>query len=238
MPENNQSTDTAESQRPEGEATSDVYDEVLRLLEPEPKGRLLDAPAGKGILSRAMADQGFEVVAADIDTSKLLYPEITSQEIDLNGRLPWEDGELDCVVCVEGVEHLESPYVPCREFFRVLKEGGILIITTPNVASLWSRIKFLLTGTLFYFDPNTFESAGHLNPIPWFEFEHIVRKCGFEVEAVSTGRICWVWRAAAGLLRVAGFLLSLVWDVTRKGNTSVVVGGIALIIKARKPKQG
>ena len=228
-------SDEADELLTEGEATQDIYAEVLRLLDDEPRGKLLDAPAGKGALSGALYEAGYDVTAGDIDPSKFRHAEIPVKQIDLNGALPWPDREFDYVVCVEGIEHLDSPYRPCAEFHRVLKDDGVLIITTPNIANMRSRLKFLFTGTFFYFDPTTFSTTGHLNPIPWFELEYVVKRSGFEVESMSTGSMELSWRVFGKMARTVAGTFGLAHDSTRLKSLDVIPGGLVLVVKARKP---
>ena len=53
-----------------------------------------------------------------------------------------------------------------------------MIITTPNVLSLQSKIMFLFTGYFKWFTPNCF--SYHINPIPSWEMNLIANKCGFK----------------------------------------------------------
>lgn len=57
----------------------------------------------------------------------------------------------DLVTMVEVIEHVEYPYLVCRKIHSVLKSGGRLLITTPNVQTLVSRLLFLFEGNLFSF---------------------------------------------------------------------------------------
>ena len=65
-------------------------------------------------------------------------------------RLPFDDGTLDVVVCGELIEHLrEDPLQMLVEIQRVLRWGGLLILTTPNIASAHS-IESVLGGNSPY----------------------------------------------------------------------------------------
>ena len=110
-----------------------IYDTVERILSSEPRGKLLDVPAGEGALAIRLHDMGFDVSCCD------LYPQIFKVEDleirfgNLDRELPYSDNEFDHVVCVEGLEHIENPANAIREFARVVKPHGQLIISVPNI---------------------------------------------------------------------------------------------------------
>ena len=56
---------------------------------------------------------------------------IKFQVMDAN-KLPFDDNTFDVLICSEVLEHLENPEIAINEFYRVLKPGGLAIITTPN----------------------------------------------------------------------------------------------------------
>ncbi len=51
---------------------------------------------------------------------------------DLNQNLPFNTASFDLVVSLANLEHLENPQLNSKEIFRVLKPGGILLLTTPS----------------------------------------------------------------------------------------------------------
>lgn len=146
-------------------------------------GRLLDAGAGEGNLSAALSDMGFEVTSCDISPGDFRHGRCI--KVDLNGRMPFKDSQFDHAVCAEVVEHIENPHNLLRELNRVIKKGGTLVISTPNIANVFSRIKFLLTGKFFCFSDEE-RRLGHLNPIAWWEMEEALQKHGFKVEKISS----------------------------------------------------
>lgn len=110
-------------------------------------GRLYDASCGHGGSSNLFRGLGFEVTCSTYVGQPKLDPGIRCVEgVDLNGRLPFEDGSFDCAVLQEVIEHLENPAHVVREFNRVLAPGGWWVLTTPNALCLRSRLHFLLSG--------------------------------------------------------------------------------------------
>jgi SAM-dependent methyltransferase len=55
-------------------------------------------------------------------------------------KLPWADATMDVVVCNQVFEHLKDIFLPLDEIARVLKPGGRLVISVPNLASLHNRV--------------------------------------------------------------------------------------------------
>ena len=65
---------------------------------------------------------------------------------DLEAPLPFDDGEFDIAMCIEGIEHVSNRLGMLREFRRVLKPGGKLIVTTPNLLNLRARFSCMACG--------------------------------------------------------------------------------------------
>lgn len=54
-------------------------------------------------------------------------------------RFPWADQSIDLVVCNQVFEHLKNVWLPMSEIARVLRAGGHLVFSVPNLASLHNR---------------------------------------------------------------------------------------------------
>jgi len=70
----------------------------------------------------------------------------TIKPINLEERLDYEDGLLDCVYAGEVIEHLYNPDNMVQEIARVLKPGGYFLLSTPNMNSWISRLLFFFFG--------------------------------------------------------------------------------------------
>jgi SAM-dependent methyltransferase len=114
--------------------------DVLRVLTGAPGKRLFEGGCGTGKLSRALAERGFEVTASTFGAALDLGPGIRClAHIDLNLPLPIADAAFDCAVLQEVIEHLENPAHVVREFSRILRPGGLWVLTTPNASNVRSH---------------------------------------------------------------------------------------------------
>lgn len=127
---------------------------TLALLEGLAPGCVLDAPCGDGALARELSARGWRVWAADIEPARVdVAGAVEFLRVDLEQPLPFADGAFDAVVSLEGIEHLLSPARCLAEFCRVLRPGGRLVLTTPNVNNVQSRWHYLASGRYSGFRP-------------------------------------------------------------------------------------
>jgi SAM-dependent methyltransferase len=116
--------------------------------EGPPRQRILDLPAGNGLLSERLRAIGHDAVCADINRARPDYV-----FADLNARLPFGDAEFDTVLCLEGLEHVLDPQALLGELCRITRPGGRVIISTPNIQNAFSRLQFLCTGFYYQYGP-------------------------------------------------------------------------------------
>ncbi len=117
---------------------------VIPLLASEAGQEILDAGCGPGVNSITLARRGLRVTAIDEDPEKLetlealqraLAPDLKLERADVC-RLPFEDSAFDKVLCSEVLEHVEDDHGAVSEFARVLRPGGLLVVTVPSEASV------------------------------------------------------------------------------------------------------
>lgn len=92
-----------------------------------------------------------KLAGADLDNylAPELHHAVDFRTIDMNrDLLPWSDASFDVVTCLQVAEHLENPFRLAREAARVLKPGGLFLISVPNHLNITFRIKYLLTGEM------------------------------------------------------------------------------------------
>lgn len=131
-------------------------------------GKILDVGYSVGgIHERFKKKFGQEnIYGVDIETEKDTkhYKRSTAEKI------PFKAGTFDSLFAGELIEHVKSPDRFLAQAARVLKVGGIIIITTPNKDSLVNRIT------------HSYETEIHISLMNRKELEDVLKKNGFEIE--------------------------------------------------------
>jgi len=120
---------------------------VWRLIGEEPRGRLLDLGCGAGEFGRRLAGDGWRVIGLELverQAAAAAAAGLRAVAGDVSAGLPFGAGTLDAVFAGEVIEHLLDTDGFLAELRRVLRPGGILVLTTPNLASFENRLKLLL----------------------------------------------------------------------------------------------
>ena len=113
----------------------------LGLLGVRPGGRALDVGCGVGRLVARLARRGcptigIDIIRRDLRTALRHFggPETAVSFIQGDGgRLPFSDASFDFVTCTETLEHVADPALALRELTRVLKPGGRLLVSVPDM---------------------------------------------------------------------------------------------------------
>lgn len=108
--------------------------------------QVLDIPSGDGRSSFAFKQKGAQVRALDLFPGFMKPPDITAEYGDLSEPLPIASDSIDYIICQEGIEHIPNQLHVFKEFNRVLKKGGILLLTTPNMSHVRARLSLFLVG--------------------------------------------------------------------------------------------
>jgi 2-polyprenyl-3-methyl-5-hydroxy-6-metoxy-1,4-benzoquinol methylase len=136
-------------QKPSFRSRLDVLAECLENLDLQGT-EWLDAGCGTGTLSRWLADQGCSVFGVDaapnmISAAVTLANPVANgrllnfQLVETIARLPLNTHSLDGILCSSVLEYLPDPNVCLTEFARVLRPGGILLVSLPNASSFIRR---------------------------------------------------------------------------------------------------
>jgi len=106
--------------------------------------KVIDIPAGNGVTTEILMEAGADVEPYDLFPEYFLLKNIECKRADIADRIPVPDGHADWLTCQDGVEHFSDQLHAFKEFSRVLKKNGKLLLTTPSYSSLSAKINYLL----------------------------------------------------------------------------------------------
>lgn len=174
-----------------------IFDSVSLAWSAEnPVGKkILDLSCGGGDTAEMLAQIGYKVVATDYGLPPKMAPGIERVGgVDLNVFLPFRTASFDAVDLVEVIEHIENQPQVIREIARVLKPAGVVLISTPNVLNVMSRVRFLFTGFLRgRVRPAHYSSkpgqAPNIYLLHFYELYYLLFHYGFEVTELRKTRV-------------------------------------------------
>lgn len=158
-----------------------IYEHLLDIIqEYDLRGSTLDYGAGIGNLTRRLWTLGRfdQITGADI----LPRPD------DLPSAIPWYRMDLnhgdvlptatfDAVIAAEVIEHLENPRQVAREWYRILKPGGTLVLSTPNNQSIRSLVALIIRGHYVAFEDSSYPA--HITALLRKDLVRILNEAGF-----------------------------------------------------------
>lgn len=175
----------------------------LRSVGPARPLRVLDVGAGQGALAERLRDAGFGVSACDSAPENFRAAGIECLRVDLAGPLPYPDSGFDALIAVELAEHLLDHSTLFAECARVLAPGGKLFLSTPNILSLKSRLRFLLTGFHYSFDPldpARHDGLQHVTARTLDQYDYLAQRnglrlatIGYDIPQYSSLALLWLW---------------------------------------------
>jgi SAM-dependent methyltransferase len=242
------STEMTES-APKPITRAENHEHILRMIENEARGRVLDAPCGEGALSIRLKEMGFTVECCDIDLDLFKVKELTVRYAEFNlGTIPHPDQSFDLVTSVNGLHRLWNPQNAIDEYVRVLKPGGVLFASIPNYARISRRLRFLIAGGIArniskknIYQKTDAPAANFRQPLLFSQIKYGLEDRGFVIEHIESspaGRAKFFYYPLALLIRLAGAGLSQkvreAFCVRESNSQAILMGSRHLFIKARK----
>lgn len=147
-----------------------------RTLKKVPKGsKILDAGAGELQYKRFCkhlnyVSQDFGQYTGEGDQAGLQMGSWDNSKLDIVSditEIPAKSSSFDAIMCIEVFEHIPKPIAAIKEFSRLLRPGGQLIITTPFASLTHFAPYFFYNGYSRYF------------------FENILPEYGFDIKEID-----------------------------------------------------
>jgi SAM-dependent methyltransferase len=192
--------------------------------------KVLDVGAGQGALSRKLHEAGFQVSACELHPEEFRYDKVECRKADLTQSLPYQDGTFDAAVAVEVMEHLVSPDRLFAECARVLRPGAVFAMSTPNILSLKSRLRFAACGFFYSFKPLDMEnkhSLEHVNSLTLDQYRYLAHRNGFEIARIGVDK-----RQTSSILLLV--FVPLLWLMAKLQRVGFAVHGKLDLLLGRK----
>jgi SAM-dependent methyltransferase len=153
--------------------------------------KILDVGAGHGAFSKELFEQGYDVSACDLFPEIFHYDQIDCKKVDITSKFPYADNTFDIAIAIEVSEHVQDHDVFFSELSRILKPGGQLFLSTPNILSLKSRIRFLFRGFFYSFKPlemKNYDGLQHVCSMTIDQYNYAAIKNGFSAATFDIDR--------------------------------------------------
>lgn len=151
------------------------------------------------LLTVALKERGFTVTGLDVNPDRF-FSTIKKWALDIRKcnfetePLPFNDAAFDMIIFNELFEHLRiNPLFTMREAFRVLKPGGKLLLSTPNLRSLkgvWNLMVHNISNSCsgdLHFEYQKLEKLGHMGHVREYtstEISNFLEKIGFKISKI------------------------------------------------------
>lgn len=153
--------------------------------------RVLDIGCYDGSIAKFIKKNGNTVIGVDIAQTAVKMAKkngIEAYVCDVEeNNFPKQIGDFDVVVAAEIIEHIFDPDAFLEKVKKILKRKGSLILTTPNLAGIGSRISLML-GRLPWMIENDLlpGKSGHIRYFTLAELEKLLNRRGFSVSSFTT----------------------------------------------------
>ena len=155
---------------------------ILKFCRDKIQGRVLDVGCGDGFFTAQILQRfnlknvyGLDISSKAVDLARLKHPEINFQQSALN-HIPEETNSIDSITMIEVIEHLVDIEGTLKELFRVMKPGGILLITTTD----FNWLKQVIIA-IFFFEKYFYPTNPHIRFFKKSTLADILSKNGFSI---------------------------------------------------------
>jgi len=201
---------------------------VVEMLGPHP-GDVLDVGCGPGVMIEAVVARGGRLTGIDLSAEMVGRARDRSRALRAEDRcrfvvgsaegLPFEDAAFDAVTAMGVLEYVPDDARALREMARVVRPGGVVIVTVPNLVSPWRLLPVLAKPPCLRFLKPAYRAArGRVAPAEGCELDRFPRR-------LYTSWVLGARLADAGLRKVDGvfynFRLPILGTVCPRGAVRV-----------------
>jgi 2-polyprenyl-3-methyl-5-hydroxy-6-metoxy-1,4-benzoquinol methylase len=194
----------------------------MGLREKSTPKRLLDVGCGDGTIGQKIQSlSSFTVYGVDsskANVSQCKKRKIFAKQVNIDLGIPYEDNYFDVVFAGEIIEHIIDTEHLFREFHRVLKPKGILLITTPNLTHLPDRIRFLRGLNPSNVSPTHHFLKLHVRPFTLNTLVQAFDVTDFKKTSVQSTMIVFLW--VNEQVKISSIILANIFPTL--GNTLIV----------------
>lgn len=195
--------------------------------------KILDVGAGHGAFTKELHDMGYQVQACDLFPEEFHYKKIVCDKVDITQVFPYGENTFDVAIAIEVTEHIVDHEMFFKELSRILKPGGNLYISTPNVLSLKSRMRFLSSGFFYSFrelEKGNYDGLQHVASLTYDQYHYLAIKSGFMKPEIEIDKkqntSLWIFILLYPFIRLAGLKKKL----SKVHNQKMLLLGRLLIL--------
>lgn len=167
---------------------SHARDDLIRLI-PAGTTKVLEVGCGAGMTGKALREKGFEkIVGIEINEEvarggRAYYDQIVIGDVE-KIRLPFEKEYFDCILYGDVLEHLVNPWEVLKDHQTILKKGGAIICSIPNVRNYRILNNLIFRGRWEYTDDGILDRS-HLRFFTLDSIQGMLKEAGFEIEGLT-----------------------------------------------------
>lgn len=173
---------------------------------------ILEIAGSVGHMAQLLYNEGYSILLTDFE-EKPLYraiqkiPDLKTSIMDASEQFPFNDNEFHAIYAGDIIEHLFDTSLFLSECYRCLKPDGVLLLTTPNLASLEDRIRFIFGKSPRQINPTHEFLKLHIRPFTYDMIKKILLKMGFYKIKLNTNLV----RIKIGYFKIDSLILGKIF---------------------------
>jgi SAM-dependent methyltransferase len=185
----------ARARQTAGASSAVIYAAAVELLREvgAPITRLIDVGCGRASLRAFLGPRCTSYIGVDAILHRGLPEDVELVQLDLDtGRVPLPSASSDVVTCLETIEHVENPRALLRELYRLVRPGGVVLVSTPNQLSVLSKLSLLTRNEFVHFQERPGLYPAHISALLEVDLVRIYREVGLReivVRYTGSGRV-------------------------------------------------